>query len=43
LTQEKLHQGLWQDKLANPAKFEKKYLKILDELKDKGVVVERFY
>jgi hypothetical protein len=43
LTQEKLHQGLWQDKLANSAKFEKKYLKILDKLKDKGVVVERFY
>jgi len=43
LTQEKLHQGLWQDKLANPAKFEKRYSKILDELKNKGVVVERFY
>ena len=43
LTQEKLNQGQWQSKLANPTKFEKKYLKILDQLKDKGVVVERFY
>jgi hypothetical protein len=43
LTQEKLHQGLWQDRLANPAKFEKKYLRILDDLNEKGVVVERFY
>ena len=43
LTKEKLHQGLWQDKLANPAKFEKRYSNILDKLKDKGVVVERFY
>jgi hypothetical protein len=43
LTKEKLHQGQWQNKLANPAKFENKYLKILDELEDQGVVVERFY
>ena len=43
LNQEKLHQGMWQNKLANPKNFEKKYLKILDELKDQGVVVERFY
>jgi hypothetical protein len=43
LTQEKLHQGVWQRELANPRKFEMKYLKILDELKDKGLAVERFY
>ncbi len=43
LTKEKLHQGQWQNKLADPTKFEKKYLKILDELEDQGVVVERFY
>ena len=43
LTKEKLHQGLWQKELDNPKKFEKTYLKVLDELKDKGVVVERFY
>jgi hypothetical protein len=43
LTKEKLHQGQWQKGLENPRKFEKKYLKILDELKDKGVVVDRFY
>ena len=43
LTKEKLHQGQWQKRLENPRKFEKKYLKILDELKDKGAVVDRFY
>lgn len=43
LTQEKLNQGKWQKELENPTKFEKKYLKILDKLKDQGVVVERFY
>lgn len=43
LTKEKLHQGQWQKRLENPRKFEKKYLKILDELKDNGVVVDRFY
>jgi hypothetical protein len=43
LTKEKLHQGLWQKELENPKKFEETYLKILEELKDKGVVVERFY
>lgn len=43
LTQEKLNQGKWQKELENPTKFEKKYLKILDQLNDQGVVVERFY
>lgn len=43
LTQEKLNQGKWQRELANPTNFEKKYLKILDKLKDQGVVVQRFY
>ena len=43
LTEEKLNQGKWKKELENPTNFEKKYLKILDKLKDQGVVVERFY
>jgi hypothetical protein len=43
LTEEKLNQGKWKKELENPSNFEKKYLKILDKLKDQGVVVERFY
>jgi hypothetical protein len=43
LTKDKLNEGLWKQKVGDPRKFEKRYSKILDELKDKGVVVERFY
>lgn len=43
LTEEKLNQGKWKKELENPTNFEKKYLKILDNLQDQGVVVERFY
>lgn len=43
MTEEKLNQGNWKKKLENPTNFEKKYLKILGNLQDQGVVVERFY
>ena len=43
LTKEKLNEGLWKQKVTNPDKFEKKYLEVLDRLKDKGIVLEKFY
>jgi hypothetical protein len=43
LTKDKLNEGLWKQKVSNPSKFEKTYLGILERLKDKGIVVERFY
>lgn len=43
LTKDKLHEGLWKQKVVNPSKFEKTYLGILERLKDKGIVVERYY
>ena len=43
LTKEKLNEGLWRQKVANPAKFDKKYSEVLERLKEKGIVVEKFY
>ena len=43
LTKDKLNEGLWKEKVSNPAKFEKKYLKILKRLENKGMFVEKFY
>jgi len=43
LTKDKLNEGLWKQKVVNPSKFEKRYLEILEWLKDKGIVVERNY
>jgi hypothetical protein len=43
LTKDKLNEGLWKQKVVNPSKFEKRYLEILERLKDKGIVVERYY
>jgi hypothetical protein len=43
LTKDKLNEGLWKQKVSDPIKFEKKYLKILERLKSKGIVVERYY
>jgi hypothetical protein len=43
LTKDKLNEGLWRQKVVNPAKFEKKYSEVLERLKEKGIVVEKFY
>ena len=43
LTKDKLNEGLWKQKVSDPVKFEKKYLVILERLKNKGIVVERYY
>jgi hypothetical protein len=43
LTKDKLNEGLWKQKVGDPRKFEKRYLEILERLKDKGIVVERYY
>ena len=43
MTKEKLNEGLWRQKVVNPAKFEKKYSEVLERLKEKGIVVEKFY
>ena len=43
LTKEKLNEGLWRQKVSNPAKFDKKYSEVLERLKEKGIVVEKFY
>jgi hypothetical protein len=43
LAKEKLNEGLWRQKVANPAKFDKKYSEVLERLKEKGIVVEKFY
>ncbi len=43
LTKDKLNEGLWKEKVSNPVKFEKKYLKILKSLENKGMLVEKFY
>jgi hypothetical protein len=43
LTKDKLHKGLWKQKVVDPSKFEKRYLEILERLKDRGIVVERNY
>jgi hypothetical protein len=43
LTKDKLNEGLWKQKVSDPVKFEKKYLEILERLKGKGIVVEKFY
>jgi len=43
MTKEKLNEGLWRQKVANPAKFDKKYSEVLERLKEKGIVVEKFY
>ena len=43
LIKDKLNEGLWKQKVGDPRKFEKRYLEILERLKDKGIVVERYY
>jgi hypothetical protein len=43
LTKDKLNEGLWKQKVSDPVKFEKKYLEILERLKVKGIVIERYY
>jgi len=43
LTKDKLNEGLWKEKVSDPVKFEKKYLKILKRLENKGMLVEKFY
>jgi hypothetical protein len=43
LIKDKLNEGLWKQKVGDPRKFEKRYLEILERLKDKGIFVERYY
>jgi len=43
LTKDKLNEGLWKKKVINPEKFDKKYSEVLERLKEKGIVVEKFY
>jgi hypothetical protein len=43
LTKDKLNEGLWKKKVTNPVKFDKKYSEVLERLKEKGIVVEKFY
>jgi hypothetical protein len=42
-TVEKMHYGLWQSQISDPARFNAKYDQILSELESKGIVVEKFY
>jgi len=43
LSKEKLHEGTWKEKVDNPIKFERKYLKTLKKLKEHGIKVEKYY
>ena len=43
LTEEKLHEGKWRDTVSYPVKFNDKYLKILDGLKNDGIKIEKYY
>lgn len=42
-SEDKMSIGKWKSEVKNPVKFEKDYFKILSQLSDKGIEIERFY